>query len=647
MIEFRNISLHFGTQDVLNEIALQINKGERVGVVGPNGAGKTTLFSLITGDIAPYRGELVMPKGLRLGYVRQQLGSHEERCTLLDFACNAIPELSDIECRISKIESGIHVASDLERSRMLTKLGELQGRFEHLGGYDIRSRAEAALCGLGFSVEDFQRSFVTFSGGWQKRAELARTLIGDPDLLLLDEPSNYLDLPAVEWLQKFLRDFHGTLMLISHDRYLLRSLTSITVEIGNGHLTRYEGGYDYYARERVQRHQNALAARKNQDRKREQMEKFIVRFRAKNTKASQVQSKIKALEKLEDIDMPVVVSQLPPIRIAQPPRCGAEVMRLEDVGLAYDGETWVLRDVNIRITRGEKVALVGYNGMGKTTLLRIMSGRFSPSEGRRVLGHKVEVGYQSQESAETMPPNRSVLDTVGESSNGISGSETRSLLGSFGFSGDDVFKRCEVLSGGEKIRLAFARLFAARPNFLLLDEPTTHLDMHGREMLESALQKYNGTVCLVSHDVDFVRRVATSIVEISPKGVSFFNMGYDDYRERFCSLQPGEQSTSNAERGVSTQSKKVLRKQRAAERQERTRATRKLKSRVKQAEDMIEHLEAEMAVLVEQLNENLPGTDFEDLNRRLKTIQEEIRRHTDEWEESAHSLEELEKGSDK
>ncbi|MDP6522965.1 MAG: ABC-F family ATP-binding cassette domain-containing protein [Kiritimatiellia bacterium] len=643
MIEFRNISMHFGTQDVLNEIALQVNKGERVGIVGPNGAGKTTLFSLITGDILPYRGDVLMPKNQRIGYVRQQLGSYGEDCTLLDFACKAIPELSDIEHKIGEIEKKLHFASGPERDRMLMTLGDLQGRFEHLGGYDMHNRAEAALCGLGFSVSDFKRSFPTFSGGWQKRAELARTLIGDPDVLLLDEPSNYLDLPAVEWLQRYLRDFHGTLMLISHDRFLLRSLTFVTVEIGNGHVTRYEGGYDYYATERITRRDNAVAAKKNQDRKREQMERFIDKFRAKNTKASQVQSKIKALDRLEDVEMPVLVSQLPPIRVAQPPRCGAEVMRLEDVGLAYDGETWVLRHVDVRISRGDKAALVGYNGMGKTTLLRVMSGRYSPSEGQRVLGHKVEVGYQSQESAETMPATKSVFDTVHNAATEMSGSEVRSILGSFGFSGDDVFKRCEVLSGGEKIRLAFARLFAARPNLLLLDEPTTHLDMHGREMLENALQKYQGTICLVSHDVDFVRRIATSIIEISGSGVSYFNVDYDYYREKFGGLDSGEQAPPAGEDGSAAPSKKVLRQQRATERQERTRATKQLKRRVRHAENTIESLESEMIRLVEELGERSPGTDFEDLNRRLKTVQAEIEQHTTEWEESAALLEDMEK----
>ena len=643
MIEFRNISIHFGTQDVLSEIALQVNKGEHVGIVGPNGAGKTTLFSLITGEILPYRGDVLMPKNLRVGYVRQQLGSYGDDCTLLDFACKAIPELSEIEHEIGKIEKRLQTGSAQERDRMLAAMGDLQGRFEHLGGYDMHNRAEAALCGLGFSVSDFKRAFPTFSGGWQKRAELARTLIGDPDVLLLDEPSNYLDLPAVEWLQRFLRDFHGTLMLISHDRYLLRSLTSITVEIGNGHVTRYEGSYDYYATERVRRRDNAVAAKKNQDRKREQMERFIDKFRAKNTKASQVQSKMKALDRLEDVEMPVIVSQLPPIRVAQPPRCGAEVMRLEDVGLAYDGETWVLRHVDVRISRGDKVALVGYNGMGKTTLLRVMSGRYSPSEGQRVLGHKVEVGYQSQESAETMPSAKSVFNTVHDAATEMSSSEVRSILGSFGFSGDDVFKRCEVLSGGEKIRLAFARLFAARPNYLLLDEPTTHLDMHGREMLENALQDYKGTICFVSHDVDFVRRIATSIIQISPDGVSHFNADYDYYREKFCGLGSGETAAPPVENGSAAPNKKILRQQRAAARQEHTRATRQLKRRVKHAENTIESLETEMARLVETLGENSPDTDFEDLNRRLTTIQAEIEKRTSEWEESAALLEEMEK----
>jgi ATP-binding cassette subfamily F protein 3 len=639
MIDFIQVNKQFGTQDVLKSVTFRINAGERIGIVGPNGAGKSTVFSLIGGDIEVDNGEIVLPKHIRIGYLHQQLNPHAVQQNLLEYTEDSIPELKTIPAKIHDLESRMDSFDAAEKERALKQVGNLQHAFEHLGGYEMRARAEAALCGLGFKVEEFEQPFSAFSGGWQMRAELARTLIANPDLLMLDEPSNFLDLPAVEWLQKFLRAYEGTMLLISHDRYLLRSLVTVTLEIAGGQATRYAGGYDYYLRERVARIEHQLAAKKNQDREIEQIESFIRRFRAKSTKATQVQSRIKQLEKIERIEAPATVANLSKIRIGEPPHSGHEIIRLEQAGFSYDQKRWIFNGLDLQINRGEKVALVGYNGMGKTTLLRTMAGQLEASAGKRVLGHKVVVGYQSQDFAETMPPEKSVFHIVKDGNPAASEQEVRRLLGGFGFSGDSVDKKCEVLSGGEKIRLAFARLFIDPPNFLLLDEPTTHLDVNGREALESALKDYKGAVCVVSHDVTFVRNIAEQIIAIDETGVTRYPGGYDYYLEKLEARNPGagtvEQkagataSSSSADAATPVVKGKDARKARAAQRD--------AEKALKKIETKIERLSEEQIALTDQMMSQRDA-DFAAINSRLAEIQTAITALETEWEATAEAL---------
>jgi ATP-binding cassette subfamily F protein 3 len=639
MIDFIQVNKQFGTQDVLKSVTFRINAGERIGIVGPNGAGKSTVFSLIGGDIEVDHGEIVLPKHIRIGYLHQQLNPHAVQQNLLEYTEDSIPELKTIPAKIHDLESRMDSFDAAEKERALKQVGNLQHAFEHLGGYEMRTRAEAALCGLGFKVEEFEQPFAAFSGGWQMRAELARTLIANPDLLMLDEPSNFLDLPAVEWLQKFLRAYEGTMLLISHDRYLLRSLVTVTLEIAGGQATRYAGGYDYYLRERVARIEHQLAAKKNQDREIEQIESFIRRFRAKSTKATQVQSRIKQLEKIERIEAPATVANLSKIRIGEPPHSGHEIIRLEQAGFSYDQKRWIFNGLDLQINRGEKVALVGYNGMGKTTLLRTMAGQLEASAGKRVLGHKVVVGYQSQDFAETMPPEKSVFHIVKDGNPAASEQEVRRLLGGFGFSGDSVDKKCEVLSGGEKIRLAFARLFIDPPNFLLLDEPTTHLDVNGREALESALKDYKGAVCVVSHDVTFVRNIAEQIIAIDETGVTRYPGGYDYYLEKLEARNPGagtvEQkagataSSSSADAAAPVVKGKDARKARAAQRD--------AEKALKKIETKIERLSEEQIALTDQMMSQRDA-NFAAINSRLAEIQAAITALEMEWEATAEAL---------
>lgn len=640
MIQFNSVCKAFGTQQVLADVTVTVHPGERVGIVGPNGAGKSTLFDLVTGAASPDKGSVLVPGELRLGYVRQQLNPHQEGRLLLTYVTDAVPELRRIHEQIHAIESRLGESTGEEHERQLKRLGNLQTEFEHQGGYQVEVRAKVALGGLGFSTEDFGRPFSAFSGGWQMRAELARTLVGEPDILLLDEPTNYLDVPAVEWLHGFLGAFPGTLLLISHDRYLLNSLTQITVEVVATQVTRYSGPYQWYMEQREQRYRQQVAAAKNQGRRREQVERFVERFRSKNTKASQVQSRIKMLEKMAVVT-PVQLRVKPPrITLPPPPHCGVEVARLDDVGFSYSPGNWVLRHIDLRIERGERAAVVGLNGMGKTTLLRILAGALVPVEGRRVLGHHVKVGYLSQDFTDVMDPNATVFETARRTTGERSDGEIRDLLGAFRFSGDAIMKPVQVLSGGEKVRLALSRLLLQPCNFLLLDEPTTHLDVESRESLEQALREHSGTLCLVSHDIEFVRHLAQKIIAITPSGIRLYHGGYDYYREKLAA-ETAAQSPAEVDTAPTTAEERRARKREQARlRQKFYRERQPLEERVEAHEAEIERLEAEQAELVSALEKG-DAHDMAALSRRLGQMQQDIAKVTSDWEEAALEFEAL------
>ncbi|MFT5125130.1 MAG: ATP-binding cassette subfamily F protein 3 [Kiritimatiellia bacterium] len=639
MIDFQRVSKFYGDQDVLVEASFTVNPGERVGIVGPNGAGKSTIFAMINGQIIPDKGEVVFPRKTRFGHLRQELRADSVDQVLLNYVVDGVPELKALHGEIETLEAGLGEVDAATREKNLLRIGVLQDQFEHAGGYDIETRASAALCGLGFQDAGLKKPFKEFSGGWQMRAELARTLITRPDVLLLDEPSNYLDLPAVEWLQRFLRSFAGTLLLVSHDRYLLDSLTNVTLEVMMGKVTRYSGNYSAYLIERESRYAQVSAAAKNQARRREEIERFITRFRAKNTKATQVQSRMKQLEKMEEIQVPATSPDLSLIKIPDPPHCGTTVLHVEGISKTYDGSVYVLKDIEVALQRGDKVALVGYNGMGKTTLLRILAGELPYSDGKRILGHKVVIGYQSQEFADTMPPEKSAYDIVRAATTQSDDKQVRTILGMFGFSGESALKPCKVLSGGEKIRLAFARIFINPPNLLVLDEPTTHLDINGRRALEEALASYAGAVCLVSHDVTFVQKTANHIIAMNPPGITRYHGDYTYYREKTSGEQAPAVASASAPKDITGgKDKKQLRKERAEQREALKRKTRGLEKVITKAEARIEELEAEQTKVFALLSANEPGTDFEDLNRRLGLIQGMLVQANKEWDIAVDEL---------
>ena len=654
MLDFKGISVHYGHQDVLTDVTFRVNKGDRVGVVGPNGSGKSTLFKIVLGEMSTDKGELVIENSPRIGWTRQNPEPDTPDETLLEYSIRGIPGLSEMEAEMAELET------DLQDPVKMRRYGELQTKFEHLGGYDIETRVKIALGGLGFTVEEFSKPFTSFSGGWRMRAELSRVLASKPDLLLLDEPSNYLDLPAVDWLQKFLKAYDGTLMLISHDRYLLRTLTNIIVEVDAGTATRYEGDLDYYLREREVRYEHLKAAKENQDHHREQLQRFVDRFRAQATKAAQAQSRQKLIDKIDEerIILPKRYTNSGRLRLAEPPPSGIEMFRCEGLGFSYDGVKKVFSDIEFNIARGDKVALIGYNGLGKTTLMRIIAGTRQPTEGKAVLGHNVVPGYLSQEFAETIPPDVTVYRNAKNAWDAHGGGPEkvfRNQLGAFGFDENDVEKPAGVLSGGEKIRLAFLRLFLSAPNFLLLDEPTTHLDLDGRRLLQEALQKYTGTILLVSHDIDFVRAVATSVLEITREGLNRYPGGYDYYCEKKDEQEEGrgQRSRSTVEvKGSTVQpstsnlqpakvSSKELRRQRAEERAKYAPQMKELKKRVETAEKKLDELQKALDEASAELFNPKPDTNFAEVNRTVRTLQFEIDRYTADWEEAATALEQL------
>ncbi len=646
MIEFREVAVRYGSEPLFEGASFKINAGERVGIVGPNGSGKSTLFKLILGEMSPDTGDVLHEGSPRIGFVRQHLQPAFPEQTLLQYCLDGIPGFGETERTIARLEEALATTCDgAAKERMLRELGEAHTRFEQMGGYTLEARVKESLGGLGYETADFEKPFATFSGGWRMRAELSRVLASKPELLLLDEPSNYLDLPAIEWLQRFLRAFEGTLVLISHDRYLLRAITRLTLEVDGGTVTRYNGPLDYYLREREVRYRQLLQAKANQDRKREQLERFIERFRAQATKAAQAQSREKQLEKLEEIRLPARSRSAGYLRLPAAPHAGAEIVRLDNAAYAYPGsERAIFSHLDLRIMNGEKIAIVGYNGMGKTTLLRLLAGVRAPTEGSVTFGYHVEPGYQSQDLAETMNPEESVFNTAKAAAGTLPERDLRNRLGGFGFDVEDCAKPVKVLSGGEKIRLAFVRLFLNPPNFLLLDEPTTHLDLEGREKLQQAVRDYNGTVVLVSHDVEFVRGTAEKIIEISHRGVRTFPGGYDYYLEKTAAEVAPAPEASPAEADAPQKlSSKDLRRQRAQERAAKAPEVKRLKRRVAEAEAAIAKLEAEQAELTEALgNGTLDAQGLADAGKRLRALQFDLAKLSLEWEEAATALEALE-----
>ena len=645
MIDFKNISKTFAGEYILKDVNCRINTGERIGVVGPNGAGKSTLFNLITGELMPDSGSIVIPKESRIGIMRQHIAETELDRTLLDFTADAIPELKTYSAELEDVEAQMSDCDDDDKLEILLKRhGFLQSTIEHLGAYHLDIEAKQTLTSLGFPVSKLEEPLKNFSGGWQMRAALARVLISRPDILLLDEPSNYLDIPAVEWLCRFLANFQGTLLLISHDRFLLRKLANITLEVNRGTVTRFAGNYDFYCTEREQRKIALEAAKRNADHKKEQLERMIDRFRAKSTKAAAAKSAQKKLDRIEDVKLAETIDYHGVIRFPEPPDSGAEAARFEHVDFGYSDDKLLFKDFSMDIAAGEKLAIIGYNGMGKTTLLKLLAGVLTPVHGRVVPGHHIVIGYQAQEFSELLNDEMSVYDAVRAAlPQDASTANIANVLGSFGFSGDAMKKPCGVLSGGEKIRLQMARIFVKPPNLLILDEPTTHLDLAARELLQKALANYKGTVAMVSHDIEFVRGVAETIWEVSTNGVTKFYGNYDYYLEKSASMtRPAAVTVSmgNTAPEEDNITAKDRRRARAQARSAISGELNKAKKDVEKLENLLDEQARKKAVIIAKLSSG-EKVDFAKLNTELAALEKEISQTEADWETRAMELEAL------
>jgi ATP-binding cassette, subfamily F, member 3 len=611
MLTISQISKAFGGRVLFSDVSLQVNRGNRIGLIGPNGAGKSTLFSLILGQDSPDEGTIVLQKDARVGYLPQESAPTGQE-TILELALFGGPGN----------QSNAELVNDLDHQR--------------------EAKAKRILSGLAFRERDFSRPAAEFSGGWIIRAHLARLLVAEPDLLLLDEPTNHLDLESVDWLQNYLRNYTGAIALVSHDRAFLNAIVSKIVEFDRGRLLHYRGDYEAYLVQRTARREQQIAAFKNQKREIAKLQTFIDRFGAKNTKAAQAQSKRKQIERMEKIEAPEPESASMRFRFPQPARSGARVLELKALHHAY-GDQLVYAGLNLAIERGQRTVLVGPNGAGKSTLLKLLAGVLPVQKGERILGHKVELGYFSQHRAEMFDLSRNLLAEASDIANPPGEQMVRSILGAFLFRGDDVFKPVSVLSGGEKSRLALAKLLLAPPNLLLMDEPTTHLDMQSIEALVGALRQYEGTLLFISHDAYFIRQIATSVFQVRNGEVVLFPGDYDYYLEksaRDAAMLNGaiESAASNSEsRPAGSQNGKERRRREAEERQARNQLRQELRGRLSEVEKWIVALERRQNELVSALEAQSGGSAGAAISLELKQVTDELAQLMPEWERLAES----------
>ena len=537
MIRLENISKQNGQHLLFIEASAALTKGEKVGLVGPNGAGKTTLFRMMTGQEAPDEGQISLDRGITIGYFSQDVGEMSGRSAVLEVMDGAGPvsvaaaELADLEAALVDPER----ADDMEA--ILERFGEAQHRFEELGGYALEGRAREVLAGLNFSPEMMDGDVGALSGGWKMRVALARILLMRPDAMLLDEPSNHLDIESLIWLESFLKGYDGALFMTSHDREFMNRIVNKIVEIDGGALTTYAGDYEFYEQQRAQNEKQQQAQFERQQAMLAKEIKFIERFKARASHAAQVQSRVKKLDKIERVEPPrrrqAIQFDFPPA-----PRSGEDVASLKAVGKRY-GSNIIYDGLDFQVRRRERWCVMGVNGAGKSTLLKLVAGAAEPDSGDVALGASVKMGYFAQHAMDLLDGDRTVFQSLGDAFPQAGQGSLRTLAGCFGFSGDDIEKKCRVLSGGEKARLVMAQMLFNPPNFLVLDEPTNHLDLLTKEMLITALSQYEGAMLFVSHDRHFLAALSNRVLELTPEGVHRYAGGYSEYVARTGHEAPG------------------------------------------------------------------------------------------------------------
>ncbi len=654
MITLNHVQKQFGSKVLFRDCSLQIGVRDRIGLIGANGAGKTSLFRMILGEESIDEGEILIAKGVRMGYLPQEVISFKGN-TVLDEVLKSLTSITSLQDKMKILEEELSSMEDpKEQERLAKEYGKLQERYTLLGGYGLEAEAKRILHGLGFKERDFDRLTDELSGGWRMRIALAKILLQSPDLLLLDEPTNHLDLVSLIWLEEFLINYPGAMVIVSHDRVFLNHLIDWIAEIEAQKIDLYYGDYDHYLEEKEARGQILEATYKTQQRKIEQTERFIERFRAKNTKSSQVQSRIKMLEKIERIELPQKKKEIR-FHFPAPKRSGHKVAEVKNLHKSY-GETVVYQGIGLHLYRGDKVALVGPNGAGKSTLLKILAGVLDFEKGEVILGKDVTRAYFAQHQFDLLRPENTVFEELLSIATDESQTELRTILGTFLFGGDDIEKKVSVLSGGEKSRLVLAKMLLKPANFLLLDEPTSHLDISSRNVLEMALKQFQGTICLITHDRHLINQIANKVVEIDQGIPHVYPGNYDYYLYKRQKIQSDEQdgaavgTTVLPTHGLPLQKKKSSYKtkeegrKRAQEMDQFKRQLSSLEKRVQEVEKSLQEATEKLDHLNQRLSDPnlyLNQQETYETVQTHKQAKEQVRELTQLWEFLALELEEV------
>ncbi len=641
MISVDQLVVSFGGFELLKKISFLVTPKDRIGLAGKNGAGKSTLLKIIAGQQEPSEGSVVVPKDIRVGYLPQHMAVADS-LSVFEETRKAFDEILQIKNQIDHINHQIATREDYESDEymnLITQVTELNDRYQLVGGGNFEAEIEQTLMGLGFKRNDFTRGTSEFSGGWRMRIELAKILLQKPDVFLLDEPTNHLDIESIQWLEEFLRNYSGAVVLVSHDRAFLDAVTNRTIEISLGKIYDYKANYTKYLELRQEHRETQLAAYKNQQKLIEDTEKFIERFRYKATKAVQVQSRSKMLEKLERIEIDEEDNSKLNIRFQPPERSGTIVVDCKHLTKKY-GELLVLDDIHLMIERGEKVAFVGKNGEGKTTLARIILNELE-YEGGLKIGHNVKIGYFAQDQAQRLDENLSVLETIDQIAVGDVRTKIRDILGAFMFSGEDVEKKVKVLSGGERSRLAMIRLMLEPVNFLVLDEPTNHLDMRSKEILKQALASYEGTVLVVSHDREFLDGMANCIYEFKDRKIKQHLGGIYDFlrRKKLESMKELERK-SPSNQPVEKKEKVLVNDNQLSygERKEINKNISRLEKQIEKSEEKITSLESELEAYDKKmanpsnLEDHRIFEEYDQLKAQLEKVMSEWETNQEEYE---------------
>jgi ATP-binding cassette subfamily F protein 3 len=639
MIYLQNLHKQFGKKIIFRDVSFHLRPGEKVGLVGDNGMGKTTLFKVIASQEPLDGGEVILRKGARAGWLEQEIASSGE--SILDRVVTGDGHFATVCQGMERLKND--EATHRERPEAwAARYGDLQHEFERLGGYEREPRAKSILTGLGFKPGQWQKPLEEFSGGWRMRVELARLLLEKPDVLLLDEPTNHLDLKSVVWLEAFLKSYEGGLLLISHDRRFLNNIVSRIAELDRGALTTYTGDYDAFEKQKEERELQRAAEAKNQQRRIDEVERFIERFRAKNTKATQVQSRIKMLDKMERVET-ATRSKSVHFRFPQPARTGRMVIELAGVDKSY-GPVTVYRDFSVRLERGWKVALVGENGAGKSTLLKLMAGTLAADRGEVRLGANVTRAYYAQHHSESLNPAHNVFESLDEVAGHLLRTAKHNILGAFLFSGDDVTKKVSVLSGGERSRLALARMLASSASLLLLDEPTNHLDMRTAEFLAAALADYEGSLCTISHDRYFLDNIINRVWEVQGGRLVEYLGNYSEYEEAKAKEAAALAApAANPDKGAQAKEERERKRREAQERNERHRKLKPLKQELEKVETALERVmgdkaACEMELADPSIHQAGEKTRLLKTLERQKQLADEENRLIGEWDRLSLSI---------